>query len=79
MPLNVVHRIDEPGFAPRTATHAEIHNVYGMENSRATYEGLLHLDPDTPSLRPYARHLSAASAMRSHGRVTTPAAGIICA
>jgi alpha-glucosidase len=46
MPLDVVHRIDEPGFAPRTATHAEIHNVYGMENSRATYEGLLALKPD---------------------------------
>jgi alpha-glucosidase len=47
MPISTVHRIDEPGFAPRTATHAEIHNVYGMENARATYEGLLHLDPDT--------------------------------
>lgn len=47
MPLSVVHRIDEPGFAPRTATHAEIHNVYGMENSRATYDGLRALDPDS--------------------------------
>jgi len=47
MPENVVHRIDEPGFAPRTATHAEIHDVYGMENSRATFEGLLKLDPTT--------------------------------
>ena len=47
MPLDVVHRIDEPGFIARTATHAEIHNVYGMENSRATYEGLLALDPGT--------------------------------
>ncbi len=46
MPLGVVHRIDEPGFAPRDATHAEIHNVYGMENSRATYEGLRALNPD---------------------------------
>lgn len=50
MPENVVHRIDESGFAPRTATHAEIHNVYGMENSRATYEGLRTIDP---SLRPF--------------------------
>ena len=47
IPLNVVHRIDEPGFVSRTATHAEIHNVYGMENSRATYDGLLALSPDT--------------------------------
>jgi alpha-glucosidase len=47
MPLNVIHRIDEPGFAKRTATHAEIHDVYGMENSRATFDGLLALAPDT--------------------------------
>ena len=32
MPENVMHRIDEPGFLTRTATHAEIHDVYGMEN-----------------------------------------------
>ena len=39
MPLDTQHRIAEPGFAPRTANHAEIHNVYGMLNSRATFEG----------------------------------------
>ena len=47
MPLNVLHRIDEPGFTKRTATHAEIHDVYGMENSRATFDGLLTISPDT--------------------------------
>lgn len=47
MPLDTVHRIQESGFATRTATHAEMHNVYGMENSRATYEGLRKLQPDT--------------------------------
>ena len=31
MPLNTVHRIEEPGFATRTATHAEIHNVSGWK------------------------------------------------
>ncbi|MGA2101556.1 MAG: TIM-barrel domain-containing protein [Candidatus Sulfotelmatobacter sp.] len=46
MPLNTVHRIEEPGFATRTATHAEIHNIVGLENARATYEGLLKLRPD---------------------------------
>jgi alpha-glucosidase len=46
MPLDVVHRIDEPGFTTRTATHAEIHNVYGMQNSRGTFEGMLALKPD---------------------------------
>jgi alpha-glucosidase len=50
MPLNVVHHIDEPGFSKREATHAEIHDVYGMENSRATYEGLKTLDP---GVRPF--------------------------
>lgn len=50
MPLDVIHRIDEPGFAARNATHAEIHNVYGMENSRATYDGLRALQP---SVRPF--------------------------
>jgi alpha-glucosidase len=49
MPLDVVHRIDEPGFVKRTASHAEIHNVYGMQNARATFEGLKKLNPD---LRP---------------------------
>jgi alpha-glucosidase len=53
MPDDVVHRINEPadeGFSPRTALHPEIHNIYGMENSRATQEGLLTL---RPNLRPF--------------------------
>ena len=36
----------KPGFATRNATHAEIHNIIGLENSRATYDGLLKLRPD---------------------------------
>ena len=50
MPENVVHRIDEPGFIKRSAPHAEIHNMYGMQNSRATFDGLQRLNPD---LRPF--------------------------
>ncbi len=50
MPGNIQHRIDEPGFEKRTATHLEIHNVYGMENSRATYDGLRTLEPN---VRPF--------------------------
>ena len=46
MPEDVVHRIEEPGFAARKAPHAEIHNVFGMENSRATFDGLRKLNPD---------------------------------
>jgi alpha-glucosidase len=50
MPDDVVHRIDEPGFVTRTATHLEIHNIFGMQNSRGTFEGLRNLAPD---LRPF--------------------------
>jgi alpha-glucosidase len=50
MPLEVVHQIEEPGFATRKASHAEMHNVYGMLNTQATYEGLRRLAPD---LRPF--------------------------
>ncbi len=50
MPDEVQHRIDEPGFRKRTAGHLEIHNVFGMENSRGTYEGLLKLEPN---VRPF--------------------------
>jgi alpha-glucosidase len=50
MPDSVQHRIEEPGFQPRTTGHREIHDVYGMENSRATFEGLLKLAPD---IRPF--------------------------
>jgi len=46
MPLETVHHIEEPGFAARTASHSEMHNVYGMLNSRGTYEGLLKIAPD---------------------------------
>ncbi len=50
MPDDTQHRIDEPGFAPRVANHLEIHNVYGMQNSRGTFEGLLKLEPN---VRPF--------------------------
>ena len=46
MPDDVQHRIDTPGFAKRTATHLEIHNVYGMLNAQGTHEGLLKLRPN---------------------------------
>ncbi|HEY1604890.1 MAG TPA: TIM-barrel domain-containing protein [Allosphingosinicella sp.] len=50
MPLDAIHRIESDDFAPRDATHAEIHNVYGMENTRATFEGMARLRPD---IRPF--------------------------
>jgi alpha-glucosidase len=47
MPDDVQHRIEEPGFTTRTATHLEVHNIFGMQNTRGTYEGLLKLAPDS--------------------------------
>jgi alpha-glucosidase len=46
MPDNAQHRIDEPGFRNRTAPHLEIHNIFGMQNARGTYEGELALRPN---------------------------------
>ncbi|AFL87535.1 family 31 glycosyl hydrolase, alpha-glucosidase [Terriglobus roseus DSM 18391] len=50
MPLDTQHRIDEPGFAKRTASHREVHNIYGLLNSQASYDGVLALRPNE---RPY--------------------------
>lgn len=46
MPVDNIHRIDSDDFAARDATHAEVHNVYGMQNTRATLEGLTTLRPN---------------------------------
>ena len=46
IPLDVRGRIEEPGFEPRIVTQREAHNVFGMENSRGTFEGLLKLNPN---------------------------------
>ncbi len=42
MPLDVVHRLDDG----TSVSHRAAHNIMGMENARATYEGLLKLKPD---------------------------------
>ena len=39
MPLDTVHRLDDG----TTIDHRAAHNIYGMENARATYEGLRKL------------------------------------
>lgn len=52
MPLSTVHRVDaetenrNPSGPIRTTDHREIHNVFGMENVRATHDGLLALRPN---------------------------------
>ncbi len=51
-PINTVHRVDSetenrnPAGVVRTTDHREIHNVFGMQNVRATYDGLLALRPN---------------------------------
>lgn len=42
MPRDVVHRLDDG----TTLDHRAIHNVFGMQNARATYDGLRKLQPD---------------------------------
>ena len=50
MPVDNLHRVDSDDFAARDATHSEIHNVYGMQNTRGTFEGMLRL---RPGVRPF--------------------------
>ena len=42
MPLDVVHRLDDG----TKMDHRAAHNMYGMENARATYDGIRKLQPD---------------------------------
>ena len=42
MPLDTVHRLDDG----TTLDHRAVHNIFGMENARATYDGLRKLQPD---------------------------------
>ncbi len=46
VPSDAVQRIATPGFTSRATRHAEVHNLTGLLNARATYEGLLALRPD---------------------------------
>ena len=46
MPLDNIHRIESDDFAPRNGSHAEIHNVYGMQNTRGTFEGMRRWRPN---------------------------------
>ncbi len=50
IPLDMPHRVEEPDSPARSADHAEIHNVYGLLNTRATFEGMRAF---VPSKRPY--------------------------
>lgn len=45
MPLDTVHSVEG-----RKTDHREVHNIYGMENVHATYDGMLRFNPN---VRPY--------------------------
>ncbi len=45
-PLDVVSRVEEPGFQKRTADEREVHNITGLLNARGTFEGLETLKPN---------------------------------
>ncbi|HEX8386761.1 MAG TPA: glycoside hydrolase family 31 protein, partial [Rubricoccaceae bacterium] len=51
-------------FEGRGGTHAEAHNVYGMQMQRATYEGLLALRPDA---RPFTITRAAYAGAQRYG------------
>lgn len=68
MPNDIQHRIDEPGFRKRTAAHLEIHNVYGMQNARATFEGELALRPNE---RPFVMTRAAFAGAQRYGATWT--------
>ncbi len=46
MPVEVQSRIDELAFRKRVATQSETHNITGLENARATWDGQLTLRPN---------------------------------
>ncbi len=46
MPSTVQSRIDEPGFEKRVTTVSETHNILGLQNARATWDGVLSLKPN---------------------------------
>jgi len=50
MPLDNIHRIESDDFTARDATHSEIHNVFGMQNTRGTFDGMARL---RPGVRPF--------------------------
>ncbi len=59
LPDDVLH-----GFEGRGGTHAEAHNVYGMQMQRATYEGLLALRPEA---RPFTITRAACAGAQRYG------------
>lgn len=63
LPLNTVHSLEG-----RRADHREVHNLISMQNTRATYEGLLRLRPES---RPFVLTRSAFSGSQRYAACWT--------
>jgi hypothetical protein len=70
MPLDTVHRLDDG----TTLDHRAIHNIFGLENVRATYDGLRKLGiPFYPSQANFvlaqigSAHAAFVAGMKQHG------------
>ena len=66
MPDDVQHRIEEPGFQTRTASHLEVHNIFGMQNSRGTFEGGAQVESRCTPVRDDARQLRRRASLRGY-------------
>src|SRR2546429_9972859 len=66
MPLDVVHRLDDG----TTLDHRAIHNIYGMQNVRATYDGLRKLQANE---RPFVLTRAAYSGAQRYSATWTGA------
>ncbi|HEX9951012.1 MAG TPA: TIM-barrel domain-containing protein [Rubricoccaceae bacterium] len=64
LPDDVRHAFEAPRGTPTGGTHAEAHNVYGMQMQRATYDGLRTLQPDT---RPFTITRAAYAGAQRYG------------
>jgi len=72
MPLDTRHRLDDG----TTLDHRAIHNVYGMENVRATYDACASCSPTSGHSCSPAPLTLALSGTPPLGPVTTAAPGI---
>ena len=71
MPDDVLHRAggDQPYWARWSARTAQVlHNAYGMEMARASYEGLLRLRPDS---RPFVLTRSGTAGVQRYAAIWT--------
>jgi alpha-glucosidase len=66
LPLDTIHHIETPDGP--VATHAEIHNVYGMLMTRATREGLERLRPNE---RPFVLSRSGFAGIQRYSAIWT--------